>query len=300
MASENNMAVLLMSYGSPTRMEDVRAYLEDIYEGEDVPEYAIRENMEKYAMVNGVSPSNAIIDTLIHKLIRSLGSGFSVYLGNKHWKPKIQDVLNNIRDEGDEKILAIPLFPFPSVNVRDSYYIPLKESLRGMQWEPSVQFVNGFWEERGFQETWNEILKPFQEQDAYFLFDAHSLPTFRHPEPEYDASFRSASENIAVSAGLKKWTVGYQSRGKYGSSWLEPSIYDVAKSIVKDGGSDSIVTVPVGFCYEHLEVLYDLDHEFGETLKTMGAKYMRTPLPNYMDPWVEMFSEIIRRRSIDF
>ncbi len=53
--------ILLMSYGSPERTEDVEEYLAGIFNNRAVPEQALQENLEKYRMVNGVSPSNKII-----------------------------------------------------------------------------------------------------------------------------------------------------------------------------------------------------------------------------------------------
>lgn len=299
MPSENDTAVILMSYGSPTRMEDVRAYLEEIYEGREVPEYALRENLEKYAMVKGVSPSNAIIDTLIEKIKGELGSGFTVRLANKHWMPRVHDVLSGLMQADIRKIIAIPLFPFPSINVRDSYLIPLREAMHSLSWEPRLDFVEGFSDQIGFLETWLDILKPYVDMNAHFIFDAHSLPTFRHPEDEYDVSFHEASRRIAERAGIESWSAGYQSRGKYGSSWLEPSVYKVLDSIKAENKRENIVAIPVGFCYEHLEVLYDLDHEFGDYVKKRGFGYVRTPLPDHRDRWVGMFTEIIRRRSVE-
>ena len=85
-----------MAYGSPTNLEEVPEYLKGIYEGREVPDYAMRENMEKYRMVNGISPSNAIIDSVVTKLTTELsGYGdFRIMLGNKHWRPFLWETVS--------------------------------------------------------------------------------------------------------------------------------------------------------------------------------------------------------------
>ena len=49
-------AVLLMAYGSPSRAEDIRPYLEDIREGRPVSDAAVEELTERYRRIGGRSP----------------------------------------------------------------------------------------------------------------------------------------------------------------------------------------------------------------------------------------------------
>lgn len=292
------ITVILMAYGSPTRMEDVLPYLEGIYEGKPVPEYALKENTEKYAMANGVSPSNAIIDRIVEKLQKELsGSGeFEVILGNKHWKPTLRDALEKAKESGSEKIIAIPLFPFQSTNVRNSYLEPSVEAMKEMSFEADISFVNGF-DLNVLSGVWANLMKryPIDEETAV-LFDAHSLPLFRGTESEYDGDFRKTSELIAKKLGLKEYFVGYQSRGKYGKSWLEPSVYEILDKI-KAGGFRDVLAVPIGFIYEHLEILYDLDHEFGGKVRDNGLIYVRSELPNDSGQMVSLLQQHILREA---
>ncbi len=91
-------AVLLMAYGSPTSMDEVMEYLEGIYEGKPVPDYAVEENTKKYRMFNGRSPSNSIIENILAKLSRKLerNGDYEVFLGNKHWKPTLHDAVTDM------------------------------------------------------------------------------------------------------------------------------------------------------------------------------------------------------------
>lgn len=275
------ISVILMAYGSPSRMEDVLPYLEGIYEGKPVPDYALRENTEKYAMANGVSPSNAIIDQIVARLERELsGHGqFKVILGNKHWAPTLSDALKISREYRSDKVIAIPLFPFESTNVRNSYHEPTLAAMKSLGFEAEVKFVNGFTPEE-LATLWADLMKNYSiDDETAVIFDAHSLPLFRGKEDLYDTAFRKTASLIAEKLQLKEYFVGYQSRGKYGNTWLEPSVYDVLEEIKKKGYRE-VLAVPIGFIYEHLEILYDLDHEFGERVREGGLIYIRSELPN--------------------
>lgn len=274
--------VILMAYGSPTTLEEVPEYLVEIYEGRPVPDYAMRENMEKYRMVNGVSPSNAIIDSIVLKLksrLSTLGN-LNVVLGNKHWKPFLKNVVSEMEHDPPDMIVGIPLFPFPSINVLNSYLLPLREALESMRLHTEVRMVNGL-DLKGLADIWTDIIRGMHPSDnEAILLDAHSLPTFRNPEPEYDRAFKTLSALIADKLGIESYYRGYQSVGKYGNSWLGPTVYDEFRKI-HENGYKSVLAAPVGFLYEHLEVLYDLDLEFGkETVLKSGIGYRRSPLPD--------------------
>ncbi|QRF76312.1 ferrochelatase [Thermoplasmatales archaeon] len=289
-------AVLLMAYGSPISMEDVHPYLEGIYEGRPVPEYALKENTEKYRMVNAVSPSNAVINSVIDKLIqRFSGKNIGIFLGNKHWKPWISEVVKTISEKGYGEIIAIPMFPFPSHNVVESYSKPLNEIVERIAPQSHVSIVNGLDYSEKFYRMWASILKETEgslSDRSQILFTAHSLPNSATDESEYDKSFSRAAARISEMAGISDYLLGYQSRGKYGNSWLGPSVYDALPSIGASGKT-GVITVPIGFLYTHLEVLYDLDYEFGGTVVKSGLSYSRTALPDDRSDYINLLSDLI-------
>ena len=290
-------AVLLMAYGSPTRMEDVMEYLEGIYEGKPVPQYAIDENTRKYRMFGGKSPSNSIVESIAEKLSAILaGDGdFRVFLGNKHWKPTLEDAVKSMAEYGPDDIVAIPLFPFPSNNVENSYSTPLREAMENVGLQAGLQVINGFNSEPLFAEAWLEVLKPVTgdfSSDTFYLFSAHSLPTMRNAEESYRNSFFETASELARRLGIENFAAAFQSRGKYGATWLEPSVEDALNSNLEKMGND-LVAIPLGFIYDHLEILYDLDFEFGNIVKSKGKKYHRTSLPNDSDTFVRALRDTI-------
>lgn len=290
-------AVLLMAYGSPSRTEDVLEYLRGIYEGKEVPRYAIEENTKKYSMFEGKSPSNRIVESVSRKLSDALSTDgeYKVFLGNKHWKPTLDQAVRDIKEYGADEVVAIPLFPFPSDNVENSYSEPLRESIESHSLDLPLSVINGFNGSRLFLDSWKEILErcvcDFPE-DALYLFSAHSLPTMRRTEEEYKESFMSTAAGLAKDLGMQHYAAAFQSRGKYGSSWLEPSVYDAFRSEAENSGED-LVAIPLGFIYDHLEILYDLDYEFGGEVRAAGKKYHRTELPNDGNTFIECMRDLV-------
>ena len=286
-------AVLLMGYGSPDRLSDVSKYLSGIYEGRPVPDYALAENLAKYSMFGGSSPSNHILRELREKLEAAMSGMVTVLLAFKHWKPWISDAYNLLNGSTVKSITGIPLFPFPSKNVEMSYRsefekMNLEHGLSGRS-----SFVNGFSKNGKFRHLWKSLIKGTgREGDSktHFLFSAHSLPNSQ-AEADYMDSFRDSMEDVAADLGLRNYSYGFQSQGRYGSGWSQPRIEDSIASIGR--GIAHVVAVPIGFCYDHLEILYDLDFIVGNMIRNMGIAYSRTELPNNSKEMLELLKEIV-------
>ena len=55
-------AVVLMAYGSPTELSDIRPYLEDIRGGRPVSDEAVEELTERYRRIGGRSPLDHVTE----------------------------------------------------------------------------------------------------------------------------------------------------------------------------------------------------------------------------------------------
>ena len=280
--------VILLSYGSPERIEDVPAYLSGIFEGRPVPEKIMDENIKKYEMVNGHSPSNHIIKNLMEKVERLLAKygDFDIVDAYKHWHPGIEEVVSSL-DPDYEEIIALPLFAFKSNNIKKSYEIPLQKGLNGKN--VKLKFINGL-DRNILACMWaSEISRYMYEYDD-FLFTAHSLPLI-DDESDYVNSLERNAKDISRILGINKYYTAFYSQGPYGK-WIQSSIYDLLDQFRKDN-VDSILVSPVGFLYEHLEILYDLDVKYRDFLSDHGIKYARARTPSDSDEMAVLLKNII-------
>jgi ferrochelatase len=71
----------------------------------------------------------------------------------------------------------------------------------------------------------------------------------------------------------------YQSRsGPPAQPWLEPDVCDHLEKLHGEGVR-SVVTVPIGFVSDHMEVKYDLDLEAAQKAKDLGMDFVRVSTP---------------------
>src|SRR5437879_12323660 len=106
------LAILHMAYGSPTRPEDIGAYLADIRGGETPTPEAVADLKRRYDSIGGRSPLPEITRSQATELQRILdadGIPARVFVGMRHWHPFIRDVVKEILRERFDRILGIAL-----------------------------------------------------------------------------------------------------------------------------------------------------------------------------------------------
>jgi ferrochelatase len=66
-----------------------------------------------------------------------------------------------------------------------------------------------------------------------------------------------------------------------------------------DGGARSVVVSPIGFLSDHMEVLYDLDHEAAGAAKSVGLRFERAGTVGVHPRFITMIRKLIEERISD-
>lgn len=296
-------AVLLMGYGSPTGPEDLTGYLSEVLGGRLPPREMVQDYERRYAVIGG-SPQSRIIATLRGKLERRLaerGAPSRVYLGTKHWKPNVAEVLPQIARDGFRRVIAIPLSPFASTWILQPYRAALETGLVAAHprlevdlrpgWHLNPHLI-GYW-----RDAIRNALAAQADPSACVLLSAHSLPQrMRERGDPYPEILTECSAAIAEAADLSRWSFTYQSAGNTTEAWLGP---DITEQMVawKDRGAETQIIASFGFIFDHLEVLYDLDVLVRAFAGSHGIAYHRVPMPNDADALVDALADVVLRPS---
>jgi ferrochelatase len=133
------------------------------------------------------------------------------------------------------------------------------------------------------------------------IFSAHSLPEriIRAGDP-YDAQVHETAQLVAQSAGIRsdRWSWSYQSAGRSPEPWLGPTYPDHLAALAARG-IRNIVSVPVGFVCDHVEILYDIDIDAQRVARELGMHLERPPSLNDDPQFVKQLASIIARRAQD-
>jgi hypothetical protein len=82
-------------------------------------------------------------------------------------------------------------------------------------------------------------------------------------------------------AGLSddRWSWAYQSAGRTPEPWAGPDLGDHLEELGARGVRD-VVSVPVGFVSDHVEILFDIDHKAAAVAAGLGMRLERPPALN--------------------
>ena len=85
---------------------------------------------------------------------------------------------------------------------------------------------------------------------------------------------------VATAAGYAEHDLVWQSRsGPPQVPWLEPDVVDHLATLA-DNGTTAVIVCPIGFVADHIEVVWDLDHELRLKAEELGVALGRAGTPN--------------------
>jgi len=115
-------------------------------------------------------------------------------------------------------------------------------------------------------------------------------------DPYVDQLHQTASL-IAQKAGLSpgQWSWSFQSAGRSQEPWLGPQLPEYLPSLAQRDILD-VISIPIGFVSDHVEILFDIDIQAQEVARTLGMRLVRPPALNDDPLFVDTLVQVIRQR----
>lgn len=289
--------LLFLSYGSPSSKDDLVPYMTSIRRGRVPTEGEIANLTKRYDTIG--QWENVELQTMAecqYKTLLTLLPTMPSAIGFLHMKPSIADAVDSLVQQGVEHIIAIVTAPFFTALGTGAYEKQVQSAISKYD---TVTFdcIRSWWDQPTFKEYWVKTVSECVNinKDLFVIFSAHSIPLINnHGGDSYALALEESAKEIAEHCKLLKWTVAWQSAAPHGQ-WLGPTVEDAINEALQTG-ADRIVFVPFGFVSNHVEVLYDNDVECKELVEVEGATYMRAPMPNCNEIFLQaMASAIIER-----
>jgi len=280
-------AVVLMAYGSPSRAEDIRPYLEDIRAGRPVSDAAVEELTERYRRIGGRSPLDDATEGQRAALERELG--VPVFVGMKHWRPRIAEAVDQALAGGADTIVGLVLAPHYSRLSVHGYRERLEDALQG---RAKLRFVESWHTHEPYLDV---LADRMRDSEAHVVFTAHSLPARILDDGDpYRDQLLETSRLVAERAGLDSWSFAFQSESRTGEPWLGPDILDELDTL-QAKGVERVLVCPIGFVSDHLEILWDLDVEAAERAAELGLDLERIDSLNDDPAFIRGLAELVRQ-----
>lgn len=310
-----------MAYGSPNSLDEVLPYYTDVRGGHAPSPEHLAVIMDHYRLVGGntglLAISRAQAEALQARLDETAPGAYRVYLGMRHWRPFITDVVRQMAADGIQEAIGIALAPHDSRISVGGYIAKVEAGLAALAQErseaaPAIHFT--------YARSWHtdphflwllaervkaalgEKFTPEERADAHVIFTAHSLPqrVLEWHDP-YPAQLRETVDGVVelLSLNESRWTFAYQSAGRTDEPWLGPSILDVIPQLAA-GGARAALVCPIGFIADNLEILYDIDIDCHERAAQAGIHLERIAMPNADPLLIEALLSAVRQpRKVD-
>lgn len=300
-------SVILVSFGGPEQRADVMPFLENVVRGKNVPPERLKEVAVHYNHFDGKSPINdqnrALLAALKEELARA-EIDLPVYWGNRNWHPLLEDTLREMRDDGKRKAIAFVTSAYSSYSGCRQYRENIEQARQELgEGAPTIDKLRVFYNHPAFIEA-NvdrllaalETLPKERRECARVAFSAHSIPDAMAATCDYVAQLEETARLVAEGARHERWQLVYQSRsGPPHVPWLGPDILEHLDALSQINVKDVIVA-PIGFISDHMEVVWDLDHEAQEHATNLGISLTRAETVGTHPAFVGMIRELIEER----
>jgi protoporphyrin/coproporphyrin ferrochelatase len=300
--------LLIMAYGGPDKLEDVRPYLLDVRHHRPTSEEIFHEIEERYEQIGGRSPilelTQAQADGIENALNEQAPEGerWKVWLGMRHWHPYIAQAMGEMKDAGVERAVTLVMAPHYSAMSIGAYNKAVQAADTGVEivaidrWNLLPGYLDAL------EERINDALRKFPQEvrgEVPIIYTAHSLPErIREMNDPYEKDLQETFEAMKARFPGHPAHWAYQSAAMTKDPWLGPDASEVIDEIHAAGGKHVLIC-PVGFVCEHVEILFDIDVEFMDQANGLGMQLERITMVNDHPKMMDALAGLVREHAKD-
>ena len=304
-----DVAVLLLGFGGPEKIEDVRPFIENVVRDRHVPKTRIEAVVQQYKDIGGRSPFNELTAkqaAALQRMLRIAFPAIKVYTGMLFWNPYIADTVKQMQEAGVKRAVGVIMAPHRTEASHEKYVQAVESALSATGYDLSVEYLPSWSEDSLYVEAIVERiadsmreLSDQQVSSCELIFTAHSVPQAMSDKSGYAAQVKATAQSAIMQLRAQfgmdfAWSVGYQSRsGSALEPWLEPDVITCIKD-AKKAGKAAVVVVPIGFVCDHVEVLVDLDSLAGAAAKEAGIFMVRAATVGDHPKFIRTLADLTR------
>ena len=313
--------VLLLNLGGPEQLEDVRPFLFNLFADPEIIRLPFpwlqkplawlistsraSKSQENYKEIGGGSPLRRITEeqgTALKEYLQKLGRDVKIYIGMRYWYPFTEEAVAQIKQDGIEELVILPLYPQFSISTSGSSFRLLDKL---WQDDPALQKIDytlipSWYNSPGYVQAMADLIvqtldKLPNPDGGHIFFSAHGVPVSYVEEAgdPYQKEMEHCVDLIMQAVNRPNdFTLAYQSRvGPV--EWLQPYTEDAIEELAEKG-IDDLVVVPISFVSEHIETLQEIDIEYRELAEESGIKgFHRVPALNTYPVFIEDMGNMV-------
>ncbi len=297
------IGLLVMAYGGPNSLDEVEPYLLDVRGYRPTSPEIIHEVRERYREIGGHSP---ILEqtreqaSALESALNMNGQEFKAFVGMRHWHPYIKDTLTEMQAQGIQHAVGLVMAPHYSRMSIEAYFKKIAEAGSPIEVAPILEWhlLPGYIDAlvKRVCATMERFPADVRSQIP-IIFSAHSLPErileWNDPYPD---QLRATVDAVIQRLGDQPHDFAFQSAAISNEPWLGPDVSALIERYAKQG-QRNIISCPIGFVCEHVEVLYDIDIVYQKLAKSLGVRLERIEMVHTAPQMIAGLAELIRKTA---
>ncbi len=250
-------------------------------------------------LVNSRKQAHLLTGYLGEKLreMRLPSDCISIKLAMRYGSPSIRQGLQELREEGCQKILSVPLYPQYAASTTASAHDALFSILQHYRWQPAIRTITSYHDFQPYIRALANKIRQYWEQfgrGEMLVLSFHGLPRFALEKGDPYFCFCQKTARLLIEE-LKlessHYRVSFQSRfGR--TEWLQPYTTDTLHELAHQGIKRIDLFCP-GFVSDCLETLEEIAIEGKEDFLSAGGKeYHYIPALNDFPEWIKALTEL--------
>lgn len=302
-------ALILLNMGGARDKNELKMFLTNMFNDENIltikssfirkiiafliVNRRLNEAWKNYELIGNCSPINPLTEKLVEKCNEKI-KNFKTYQVMRYTPPFAKDVIENLKKDGIEEVLLLPLYPQYSTTTTKS---SLEDFIKFAKNSFKIKSINDFYRNDKFNSCIVDEIQRIQDgkDDFNLIFSAHGLP--QKIVDNGDPYEKQMIEHVEIlSQKLKDKNINFKSinlayQSKVGPlKWLEPSLEDMLKNF-KD---QKVIIYPLSFIVDNSETTFELDIEYRHISQDLGIlDYKVCKCVNYNDNFIDAIKDII-------
>ena len=307
----SRVGIVLLNLGGPERIQDVGPFLYNLFADPEIIRLPIpalqkplawlistlrsNKSQEAYRSIGGGSPLRRITDQQareLQSLLRQRNVDATTYVAMRYWHPFTESAVADMKADGIEQVVVLPLYPHFSISTSGSSFRELQRLRQGDERfaQLPLRAIRSWHDHPGYLKAMAQLMEReidacVDPSTAHVFFSAHGVPKSYVEEAgdPYQKEIESCAELIMKTLGRDNpWTLAYQSRvGPV--EWLQPYTEEALEELGEKGIKE-LVVVPISFVSEHIETLEEIDIEYREIATEAGVSNFRRVPALDIDP----------------
>lgn len=310
--------LVLLNMGGPESLEDVEPYLCRLFSDRHLIKLPGGPLLQKplarllarrrapksrqhYRQIGGKSPLLDWSERQASALERELGERWRGYVLMRYSAPRAQEVLWQMRDDGIEQALVLPLYPQYAGATSGSSIADFQQAAAVLYPDLSYAVIPEWYDWPAYLDALvariNEGLDRFpadRRGGVPLLFSAHAMP-----QKVIDRGDPYLSQIFATVRGLmqrlpdREWQLGFQSRSGP-VRWTGPAVTTLLDKLAAARQTE-VLLVPLSFVSDHVETLYEIDIELQAAARQRGIDCMvRSSSLNDHKDFIEALAQLAK------